>query len=953
MIVPKLYPYGQNVEVPSRTLSLGGALVVDAAQFKGTSINTILEYIQSLRDSGSNGAITVQLYPILYQLGGGAYSITGVEFEGVLGTEIEFVGTSPVTRMLPDMAGYPARRQVTTGCLGPMFVSDRQPVAERLTFRNITFRGLTSAPLVAGDYYLMGIVSDNVTFDNCRWTNEHSATADIGSKAPYNALSKRNVSTLTLVHIGEDRWVEPNPEWCRPCSRITVRDCTFEGEPLGETSGAGVTLIGMRMRKCTGYQWHNNRFGTYYNTGTVIAQDLMATGNIANNDAVQLLWWEPYGKTYAITTYTWKDSPNPAIKTEVQRHASNASTSFLNLATAINAKRIDAPGGTDFVTALRSEEYLGQAGVASLRIQTATLDDPGPYAQGNHLAPYGPAEPVAMVTPTVDGGGVMSVRNINSGGTQSKYWKWGLILEDCFRGIVGPTDLGSEVFERSALYAVATLEHNNFTPMKFSENGHRVIYGWTGEQNVVGDALMHFRDSGFSNIYGNEFGIVAMGDGSTVGSVYKFQMGTNLRWWGQILATNADNNSQFEIHDSMGAVVTFTFKTSANPAVATEVQIGANNAATILNLRKAVQKKYDDHTLRAFIDWENLAGVGGALIFTITFVTSTVSSATPSVVILSDGGGKLAAFVASQPYRATHVMLDTQVHWPGKLTGGGAPVVWAEKFYGELYIRGHLTHLRPLAAEDSSQAVHTIAIALFNPANTNIFTLNSVAAGAPGNAFTITIKPGGGAETPGVAYFIDTTVNNDFHLLCTALTAKVKQANADGMAVWAFNFDPIVQIIDTAVGSNPNFVTGAGPDIGFPNPILINFPTPISNGAASVVTQGEHRPIVLKDVSWADIDVSAGPYTQGKYEGGPPPTSFQDKYWNSLASLDENCAFNGMPMKLLYVEKSDPLIHSKVKLRAMLDSSAWGPGVTGDARYYDLGTNMSGSDITVLASAIT
>lgn len=232
----------------------------------------------------------------------------GIVIESVNGrAEIEYRSSSPVKVPVPAAQTFPSVLSVTSSVLGP-YIHSRRGMLRGVTFRNILFVGYVGSAAVAGHYTGMNIVANDVRFENCEWWNEESADYDATALSPYKAMENRNITTFKCANLGEDKWVQPNSELARGCANVEFVDCFFQGEPLGETSGATGVVTAVYIRKATNVLFRG-RFGYYSNPYDRVISDVIFTGNPANNDALIVRDYDAWQEKREEVVYSIKTTP--------------------------------------------------------------------------------------------------------------------------------------------------------------------------------------------------------------------------------------------------------------------------------------------------------------------------------------------------------------------------------------------------------------------------------------------------------------------------------------------------------------------------------------------------------------------------------------------------------------------------------------------------------------------
>lgn len=583
-----------------RHLLAGRATIVEAAKLNvGDSLNAVLQFAQEQRDKGGNQPISVWLGPQTYKAEAGDYSINGIEIEGVAGTQIKFTSAAPTILDLPSQAGYPTTRRVTSASLGPVIRADRSPTSKRFALRNVELLGHVGTAAVAGDYNGFTIVSDNVEISNVRvrhdLSQDYDATAGILSE--FKGYSKRGFTSWTPIHIGEDRWIEPNTEFARPCNNIRVFNCDFAGEPMEETSGATACTYGVRMRKCLAVHWQNNTTGSFINGSEKLTTDLIFTGQPGNGNTIVIAPFDPYTRRQIAATYTFV-SGTPANAFEVKIGATAAETAR-NLGLAINLNRVDSRG-TAWAGAKFPEQVLDPAAsaLAFLRVEMLSLGEDVPTTQGRHVIAWNPtpgAQYLVSGTPTN-----VTIRTMNRGRRRVGSWSALLLQEDCCRSKIGDTHIGTDSFAWAPYVSIATQAHNDFDPYEWTEP-HLTIGGWQGEGNFFVDAGFDIQGGAFLK-YGNcEFGQTGAQPLGAKTPFVKLQRGTHRRWAVDLAGQPTDTNLVTITNDGHGTAKAFEFESAGGVGGgAASVTIGADTFATLRNLRKAIADQFDAHGVKCF-----------------------------------------------------------------------------------------------------------------------------------------------------------------------------------------------------------------------------------------------------------------------------------------------------------------------------------------------------------------
>lgn len=929
--LPDLLPGGAGRPGAFHSIYAGPG-ILEAESLATTDFTKILNYIQDLRDAGCNVPRTVRLGPHRYTVGNGtAWSFTGVCFEGVVGTEIVFKGKLPAKVTKPSIVGFPALREVETACLGFMIRGDRIPIARGITFKNIIFRGLISTASVSGHYDLISIVSDNVEFENCKWTNEHSEISDLDDLTPYNPLFRRNILSLCLVNIGEDRWMEPNPERIRPCRRPRFANCEFNGEPLGWAPGGSPLLIGVRIRRGSNPYWSNNSFGVYDSPEESVITDIQFTANPVDGDILQINCWDPYLLQGFPLFIFFKDTPTTIF--HCQRGLTKEATA-LNLVNAINKNKITNTGfGAFFVEALAPSQYLigGIDGTHPVvRVRSLNVGSAVPFdKQGHQFVTWVP-QSSAFCSYASGGANPFSFHNIADTHERAGYWKYGLITEDTFRGYIGPTDCGTDIFTGSAYLDVATEPHLDFVPNSWSEAGHKIITGWQGERTAGGRAIINIRSGAFLTVKDIEFGqAVVAAPGTTVPAI-KVEPGTNSVWPVLLQGGLPADGAKLTIADGMGHTKVFEY--DSNGVVGggnIPVPIGVTAALTHTALRNAIQGQMDLKALYAFAEFDPDPNL-----LNITFFTPTEFSSTPSIVDSNDTGDKLLTLDNSKPYRPAFFSYDGTIHWPGSLDTGGysVPYIWLEKFFGSATIRGEMQHLRKMDPSKSAQAFAGVVFTGNIPTNDSKLTIDSLADPAVDFVF----KNVAVGESP-TTKWVDTS-SGVIATIIANFVSKVHScySGADQRSFDATNFNPIVNVLDGTPGVNANLVTETGDAA---NAWVI---TSFSGGSASTTDQGERAPIVIKDVPMWSVDVHASPFANGVYVGPNNPPDFALSFDN----FAYESTYGGGPRQLVFASKSSVGFLSKGVIRGV-QHGVFGRARHGKTRAFDVGGFMDPNDIKV------
>jgi hypothetical protein len=780
-------------------------------------------------------------------------------------TEVAFRATTPLILQVPDLAGYPTTKLISTACLGMMFTS-QLGISREVLFEDITFVGHTGIAAVAGHYDLISACGASVSFKNCTFLNEESALYDASSGvlSPYKGLSKRNFLSLTLVRIGMDSWLEPNPDLAVATDGGRVEGCAFYGEPLSQTSGASPRLIAVRVRRHSNFVWgSHNTFGQQH-PPVIRSSDIVATGQPANGNQFQISPFDPFTKSSGSLIFTFV-SGTPATLQEIKIGAS-AGESYVNAAQVVNQNRVDA-GGVLFAEAFTPSQYLpgGTDGVdAAIRIRELKLRSDLPTAIPLFQASFDTSD--AFVAIAIANA---TLRAIEDGIVKKGHWMWGVIMEDAWAGLIAPCSIGSETFTNEPLYMVATTTDALFLPDLWSERGHKSIQAWTGEGNTLRGGMM-IRDSGFSYIEGPRYGsIIVTGKG-----VVTIERGIHRAWTITFSGGgNVADADRIRVLDGNGGDKTFEFDNNSTVTGGNvSVTMGTGLNSSLEALRKKIVSQVDAHALTCFVSKVE-EPVAGTFVLAVSFFTLTEYASASSLSEVADVGSKIALADASVPYKPRYIDLVLGNHNTGISTSRSVPSLWCEYMNSKLTVSGSINAYRQPFQQGSegdpaktSQAVRSLAI-VGVPANGQTVTIDSIASGGPGAAtvFEFTTGAPAGSNTK-----IDTTGLTTAVQAGNAFIAAVNAKSLASTLAFAASGDGIdlggfvlVYVYDGQIGVNASGVgpgtgsagssvgTGALLNVSNGGQLVIGSDT--TPGSANAALQGEQYPIVLKNVTEADI----------------------------------------------------------------------------------------------------
>jgi hypothetical protein len=223
-------------------------------------------------------------------------------------TTIEDQAVTPAKVWLPNST-FGGFTEITTGAF--TYLGDQHGLCPYFEFGNFTYKGHTGAPTTAGHYFGMTIVAARVRQIPMRYSFTESVTydADAAVLSPYKAMSKRNVNgSFCGVMIGQDFWVEPDPDKARPIDGVEIDSgWELEGEPLNETSGGTPHVIAIAMRKVGDRKIGAPKFGNRYNRRERAVSDCVLTGAPAHNETITVFSGNPFSKAAQSRVFTFKE----------------------------------------------------------------------------------------------------------------------------------------------------------------------------------------------------------------------------------------------------------------------------------------------------------------------------------------------------------------------------------------------------------------------------------------------------------------------------------------------------------------------------------------------------------------------------------------------------------------------------------------------------------------------
>lgn len=957
-------------------------------------VSTSSDLSSALQELNEQGATGINVVPIL-RLGPHRYTIKnglslnlpGLILSGVPGqTQIEFTGGGIATVQAPDMAtGYPNLRRVDTQCVGIHLNGVRAPMAQCAYFFGIHFVGVTGSAPAAGHYTALSLLAQDVSFDRCYWTNEQSTAYDAtaGIKSAYKALSKRNFTSLTLVHCGADYWIEPDVGNAHGCSNVSFTNCRFDGEPLAETSGGTAALNGVRMRKCHGILWNNNAFGRTQDTREAMASEVIFVANPSADDSLTIADWNPWTKEAVNVTYIYKDAlgSDTATVKEVLRHASDAKTNADRLSDKINTQRA-SQGGLYFTRSKKAGDYLpGGSSEAAIRFEQGVIGDATAAPSDiKNINGYRMLPTMAALGGTgVDGR--LTLRAISNGSKRTFTWKHAIVTQDSITATYGTTTFGPDVYGASAFLDQAT-DRDAFGTNMGEESGHSTFHGWIGHGIglFVTDAFWRFQSATYVDIdKSNNLGVIGSPSGiSSKASIIKVQPGMH-RQWTLTQSGQPNDTDTVTIDDGNSTPVVFEFDSNSTfTGGRTQVVIGATAAATLRNLRAAIQGRIDAHVLHVS------TRLNSATVLDVRFWTETHQFATTPGI--TESATNYAAANISQPWAPNNVHFGATTHYAARLDDSNMIVGWFEKVVEDVTIDCVVNHERPTAQNasgftipytESAQAEHFILLNSVPAVGAEVI-LNSIDAGAPGTAVTFRFDTTltGGSDT-----LVKVDINGPPSLATLATTLRDAintSAAANSRAFFATRLTSSngelallpgegVRVLDGQPGVNASLVTrgaggadpGAAVTIGpaelWPpsSPVL----TLGTNGLASIVEQGEHAPFVFIDCRMVNLRVTGTPLSIGSHAVGMGSFDNVNTYVAYPGLTTDSGpigkAFGGGRKQLAYFAKTSAAIAMKARIHDCMLDGPWGAGrvagTTATHPLYDLGADVVAADIITTA----